>query len=64
MFQLGGESLAQAIRHQTWGQPLSSSGVPVSIPVNLSTPVENSSFRRLKIPQPLPGGGLQFEPVG
>jgi hypothetical protein len=26
----------------------------------LSTPVENSSFRRLKIPQPRLGGGLQF----
>jgi hypothetical protein len=26
----------------------------------LSTPDENSSFRRSKIPQPWPGGGLQF----
>jgi hypothetical protein len=26
----------------------------------LSTPVENSSFRRSKIPQPSWGGGLQF----
>jgi hypothetical protein len=28
----------------------------------LSTPVENSSFCRLKIPQPSGGGGLQFQP--
>jgi hypothetical protein len=30
---------------------------------SLSTPVENSSFRRSKIPQPPPGGGLRFRLV-
>jgi hypothetical protein len=29
----------------------------------LSTPVENSSFCRLKIPQPWASGGLQFRLV-
>jgi len=32
--------------------------------VELSTPVENSSFRRSKIPPPFWGEGLQLQPVG
>src|SRR5580704_8234230 len=32
----------------------------VGLDARVSTPVENSSFRRSKIPQPPPGGGLQF----
>jgi hypothetical protein len=37
---------------------------PIVLFVVVSTPVENSAFRRSKIPPPLGGEGLQFQPVG